>query len=107
MVDGLVRLMQSTDDFKGPVNLGNPQEISIFDLASRIVALSGSASKIEFHAATPEDPRRRCPDIGLACSELGWMPKTSLADGLKETIADVERRLHASRTPERLRQSAL
>jgi UDP-glucuronate decarboxylase len=89
LVDGLLRLM----DFQGPpeerglpVNLGNPREISILDLAKKIKDLTNSSSRIEFGPRPVDDPTRRCPDIGRARLMLGWEPRRSLEEGLKETI---------------------
>jgi len=86
LVDGLVRLMNSDDDLTGPVNLGTPQEITMRDLAARIVSLTGSRSPIRHEPLPPDDPRRRQPDITLAKGCLGWQPKVSLDKGLQQTI---------------------
>lgn len=86
ILQGLLKLVETRCDFTGPVNLGNPEEISIIKLASLIIELSKSNSKIE-HCFLPEDdPKRRKPDIQLAEKELGWKPKISLQDGLLRTI---------------------
>ena len=90
MVDGLIRLMETPDDVTGPVNLGNPVETTIGDLARRIVALTGSRSRVEFRPLPVDDPRHRRPDIGMAGSLLGWSPRTALDDGLVRTIAYFE-----------------
>jgi UDP-glucuronate decarboxylase len=87
LVDGLVRLMESGDDMTGPVNLGNPNEFTIRQLAEKVIALTGSRSKIESRPLPADDPRQRQPDISLAGSALKWAPKTQLEDGLKKTIA--------------------
>ena len=87
LVDGLVRLMASSDDFTGPVNLGNPAEFTIRQLAEKVIALTGSRSKIEARPLPADDPRQRQPDISLARSALGWTPKAQLDEGLKKTIA--------------------
>jgi UDP-glucuronate decarboxylase len=87
LVDGLVRLMESGDDMTGPVNLGNPNEFTIRQLAEKVIALTGSRSKIESRALPADDPRQRQPDISLAGSTLKWAPKTQLEEGLKKTIA--------------------
>jgi UDP-glucuronate decarboxylase len=87
LVDGLVRLMESGDDLTGPVNLGNPNEFTIRQLAEKVVALTGSRSKIEARPLPADDPRQRQPDISVARSALQWAPKTQLEDGLKKTIA--------------------
>jgi UDP-glucuronate decarboxylase len=87
MVDGLVRLMASPEDFTGPVNLGNPAEISIRALAEKVIGLTASRSTLTFLPLPADDPRRRCPDIGLARATLGWSPRVDLDEGLAATIA--------------------
>jgi UDP-glucuronate decarboxylase len=87
LVDGLMRLMATSGDVTGPLNLGNPDEITIRDLAEMIVRLTKSRARIESRPLPLDDPRQRCPDITKAKSLLGWQPKVPLADGLKETIA--------------------
>ncbi len=94
-VEGLVRLMDSPDDFVGPVNLGNPAEFTIRDLAARITGLTGSSSVIEVAPLPVDDPRQRCPDIALAQAELDWRPRVSLEDGLVPTIAYFREMLRA------------
>jgi UDP-glucuronate decarboxylase len=86
LVDGLVRLMETADDFTGPVNLGNPREFSILELAQRIIALTGSRSELIHRPLPQDDPRQRQPDIGLAKAALGWSPKVELDEGLAATI---------------------
>ena len=86
MVDGLVRLMETPDDVTGPVNLGNPHEIAIADIARRILALTGSKSELRFLPLPEDDPRQRQPDIGLARKVLRWEPATPLDLGLVKTI---------------------
>jgi UDP-glucuronate decarboxylase len=86
LIDGLMRLMASPADFTGPVNLGNPVEFTMRQLADRVLALTGSASKITHRPLPPDDPRQRRPDISLATSKLGWAPKTQLDEGLRPTI---------------------
>ena len=86
LVDGLIRLMGTADQVTGPINLGNPGEFTILELAKIVIELVGSKSKI-VHGAKPEDdPRQRKPDISKAAEVLGWAPKTDLLDGLKRTI---------------------
>ncbi len=86
LLDGFVRMMNNTEDFIGPVNLGNPGEFTIRELAETIVELIGSKSKL-IEAPLPEDdPTRRRPDITLAREKLGWEPKIQLREGLKKTI---------------------
>lgn len=87
MVDGLIRLMNNEEGVIGPVNLGNPVETSVLELAEMIVEMTGSRSKIARKELPPDDPMQRCPDIGLAYKLLGWFPKVSLKDGLDMTIA--------------------
>lgn len=87
LVDGLIRLMDSRDDVTGPMNLGNPDEFTIRGLAEAVIRLTGSKSNL-VHADLPEDdPRQRCPNIGLAQSTLNWSPSVQLETGLKKTIA--------------------
>lgn len=86
MIDGIIKLMDSSDDFTGPVNLGNPQEFSILELAKKIRLLTGSNSKIVFRSLPQDDPTQRRPDISLAKNKLGWEPKTPLDEGLRKTI---------------------
>ncbi|MBI3795762.1 MAG: SDR family oxidoreductase [Deltaproteobacteria bacterium] len=84
LVEGLLRLLRS--DYDGPVNMGNPQELSVLEFAHRIIALTGSRSRITFRPLPVDDPRVRQPDIALARRLLGWEPRVSLEDGLQETI---------------------
>jgi len=86
MVDGLIKLMNTPDDLTGPVNLGNPSEISILELVEKVLKITKSRSKIVYKPLPQDDPVRRCPDITLAKKRLGWQPKTNLEDGLKKTI---------------------
>ena len=86
LVDGLIGLMESPPDFTGPVNLGNPEEFTILELAKQVIALTGSKSKIVHRDLPGDDPRQRCPDIGLARRTLGWQPRVSLEPGLRKTI---------------------
>jgi dTDP-glucose 4,6-dehydratase len=85
LVDGIVRLVRS--DLAGPVNIGNPDEISVLDLARRIAALVGTEAPVRFVPRPEDDPTVRQPDITLARTELGWEPTVDLDDGLKRTIA--------------------
>jgi UDP-glucuronate decarboxylase len=93
LIRGLISLMASAPDFTGPVNLGNPNEISMRGLAEQILALTGSPSKLVFRPLPQDDPRQRQPDIGLARDQLQWQPSTTLEDGLRETIAYFKQRL--------------
>ena len=87
LIDGMVRLMNSRDGFTGPVNIGNPNEFTMLELAEAVLKQVGGASKLRFEPLPSDDPRQRQPDISLAKSELDWTPKVELEDGLKETIA--------------------
>ncbi|MFH0841626.1 MAG: UDP-glucuronic acid decarboxylase family protein [Bacteroidota bacterium] len=86
LIDGLIKLMDTPDTFTGPVNLGNPIEISVADLAEIIIRMTGSKSKIAFKPLPADDPKQRKPDIGLAKKELGWEPEVDLETGLAKTI---------------------
>jgi UDP-glucuronate decarboxylase len=87
LIDGLIRLMRSDAAITGPINLGNPNEISVRTLAEQVIALTGSKSKIVEKPLPEDDPRQRCPDIGQARAALGWTPSTELTDGLQRTVA--------------------
>jgi UDP-glucuronate decarboxylase len=87
LVEGLMRLMATPDEVTGPVNLGNPHEITVRELAERVIALCGENARIEKRPLPQDDPTRRCPDIGLAKRLLGWEPKVPLEDGLRRTVA--------------------
>lgn len=87
LIDGMVRLMSTDGNFTGPVNLGNPNEMTMLELADKIISLSNSRSEIEFRELPSDDPARRRPDIGLAMEELKWRPQVSLEEGLEKTIA--------------------
>ena len=95
LVDGLIRLMESPDDVSGPINLGNPSEFTIRELAEVIIDLTGSASKIEHRALPIDDPRQRKPDIRKALELLNWQPRLPLREGLVKTIAYFEDYLSA------------
>jgi UDP-glucuronate decarboxylase len=86
MVDGLIQMMNSTDDFYGPVNLGNPGEFTILQLAQMVIKLTKSKSKVQFQPLPADDPKQRKPDITLAKTKLGWTPKVDLEEGLISTI---------------------
>lgn len=86
LIDGLVAMMDGPADLVGPVNLGNPVEHSIAEIAETIIALCGSASRLTYLPLPEDDPRQRQPDISLARERLGWQPKVVLEDGLRETI---------------------
>jgi UDP-glucuronate decarboxylase len=87
LVDGLIGLMETPDEFTGPVNLGNPVEFTILELARKVIELTGSNSKIIHEPLPQDDPKQRKPDISLAKSQLQWEPKVTLEQGLKNTIA--------------------
>jgi UDP-glucuronate decarboxylase len=87
LVEGLMRLMATPDEVTGPVNLGNPHEITVRELAERVIALCGENARIEKRPLPQDDPTRRCPDITLAKKLLGWEPKVPLEDGLRRTVA--------------------
>ena len=87
LIDGIVRLMDAPDDVTGPMNLGNPTEFSIAQLAELVVKMTGAKSKIEFRPLPEDDPMQRCPDISFAKRALGWEPTIPLAKGLEATIA--------------------
>jgi UDP-glucuronate decarboxylase len=93
LIDGLIRMMNAPDDFIGPVNIGNPYEFTILELAEKVISLTGSTSKI-VHLPLPEDdPLQRQPNIHLAEERLGWVPKTQLDEGLVRTIAYFKNRI--------------
>ena len=98
MVDGCLKLMATSDEVTGPVNLGNPDEISVGELAEKVIALTGSKSKITYQSLPTDDPTQRCPDISLARRLLGWKPKISLEGGLKKTIDYFEKLVAEKRT---------
>jgi UDP-glucuronate decarboxylase len=87
LIDGMLRMMDTGEGFPGPVNLGNPDEFTMLELAENVIRLTGSRSKLVFKPLPQDDPRQRQPDISLAKDRLGWAPKVKLDDGLKETIA--------------------
>jgi len=86
LIEALIKLMETGDDFTGPVNLGNPAEISILELAYKVIELTSSKSKIAFKPLPCDDPIQRQPDISLAKKILKWQPKTNLDEGLMKTI---------------------
>lgn len=87
LVEGMIRLMNSRDGFIGPVNIGNPGEFTILELAKKVIELTGSKSKIVYKPLPSDDPMQRQPDISLAKKELDWEPKVNLEEGLLKTIA--------------------
>jgi UDP-glucuronate decarboxylase len=93
LIEGFVRLMESPSEITGPVNLGNPGEFSIRELAELAIEMTGSKSKLTFMSLPQDDPRQRRPDIALAERKLGWQPKVPLREGLEHTIAYFDRLL--------------
>jgi UDP-glucuronate decarboxylase len=86
MIEGLIRMMDTPDSFLGPINVGNPVEFSIIDLAETVIRMTKSSSKIVFKPLPQDDPVQRRPDISLAVEMLGWQPQINLEDGLLKTI---------------------
>ncbi|KHK03751.1 UDP-glucuronic acid decarboxylase family protein [Desulfovibrio sp. TomC] len=86
LIEAFIRLMDTPDDFTGPVNTGNPGEFTILELAKLVIEYTGSKSVIEYRPLPTDDPKQRRPDITLAKAKLGWEPKVALAEGLKKTI---------------------
>ncbi|HOY31264.1 MAG TPA: SDR family oxidoreductase [Bacteroidales bacterium] len=86
LIDGLIRMMKTSEDFIGPVNLGNPVEFTILELAQLVIELTQSKSKIVFYPLPSDDPLQRKPDISMAKSVLAWQPEIQLRDGLQKTI---------------------
>lgn len=86
LIEGMIRVMNTGDDFTGPVNIGNPREFSILELAEKVIKLTGSRSKITFKPLPHDDPKQRQPDISLAKEKLHWEPTVELEDGLKLMI---------------------
>jgi UDP-glucuronate decarboxylase len=87
LIEGMLRMMDSEAGFYGPVNLGNPGEFTMLELAEHVLRLTGSKSRLVHKPLPPDDPRQRMPDIAMARARLGWAPTVGLEDGLKETIA--------------------
>jgi UDP-glucuronate decarboxylase len=94
LVDGIIKMMNSRENFVGPLNLGNPAEFTILELAKKIIKLTDSKSNIIYKPLQEDDPKRRKPNIELAEKELKWKPKTQLDEGLKKTINYFERLLN-------------
>lgn len=86
LLSGLIGLMGSPDDFTGPVNLGNPREFTILELAEKVIELTGTRSRIVFNPLPADDPKQRQPDISLASEKLGWLPGIGLEEGLEKTV---------------------
>lgn len=96
LIEGFIRLMNTSDDITGPVNLGNQSEFTILELAEKIIELSGSSSEIQFDQLPEDDPRRRKPDITRAKELLAWEPVVELKNGLKDTILYFEKMMHGN-----------
>lgn len=105
LVDGFLRMMESPADLRGPVNLGNPVEITVRELAELVLEITGSRSRIVYRPLPVDDPRRRKPDIRLAQSRLGWTPQVPLREGLERTVVSFMRRLQRGRAPMATAQS--
>jgi UDP-glucuronate decarboxylase len=103
MIEAFIRLMDSPDDFTGPVNLGNHGEFTILELAERVIELTNSKSRIVFKPLPQDDPTQRQPDITLAREKLGWEPKIGLGEGLKQTIIYFENLLKGMPVPAKSR----
>ena len=106
LIEGWIRLMAAPDDVTGPINLGNPVETTVAELAHKIIDLTGSRSKIEHRPLPVDDPTQRCPDISRAKSLLGWEPKVPLETGLKKTIEYFDRLLGSNVAPAEARPVA-
>jgi UDP-glucuronate decarboxylase len=106
MIEGILRMMAAPDDITGPMNLGNPVETSVGDLARIVIDLTGSRSKIVHRPLPVDDPIQRCPDIAQAEAILGWRPQMALEPGLKRTIAYFDRLLGGTRSPRRRKSPA-
>lgn len=97
LIDGLMKLMESSEEFTGPVNLGNASEFTVLELAQKIIAITGSRSKFIFNTLPINDPQRRQPDLTLAKAELGYSTRVGLDEGLRKTIAYFEELLREER----------
>jgi UDP-glucuronate decarboxylase len=93
LIEGFVRMMNTEAGFAGPINMGNPNEFSMLELAEKVLQLVGGKSKLAYHPLPTDDPKQRQPDIALAIEKLGWTPKVHLEDGLKETVVYFRRLL--------------
>ena len=96
LIEGFVRMMATEKGVTGPINLGNPGEFTMLELAEKVIQLTGSKSKLVFMPLPTDDPKQRQPDITLAQENLGWEPKVDLEDGLKETVNYFKKLLHAA-----------
>jgi UDP-glucuronate decarboxylase len=93
LIEGFIRMMATPDEVTGPINLGNPHEITVRELAERVIAMTGAGSRLIYAPLPQDDPMQRCPDITLARKTLGWEPEVALEQGLGRTIAYFERLL--------------
>jgi UDP-glucuronate decarboxylase len=99
LVEAMLRMMDTPTDVTGPINIGNPNEFTIRELAEMVIELTGTKGKIRFEALPSDDPRQRQPDIAKAKQVLGWEPTTQLRDGLVKTIAYFDRLLSEGAMP--------
>jgi UDP-glucuronate decarboxylase len=86
LIDGLIKLMNSKEEITGPINLGNPQEVTMLELAQTIIEVTNSGSELQFTNLPSDDPLKRNPDISLAIQTLDWMPKVDLDAGIRRTV---------------------
>jgi UDP-glucuronate decarboxylase len=93
LIDGFIEMMNTKSDITGPINLGNPNEFTMLELAEKVIKLTGSKSKLDFKALPSDDPKQRKPDITLAQTELNWNPKIELEEGLQKTIENFKLRM--------------
>jgi UDP-glucuronate decarboxylase len=99
LIEGLMRLMATSPNVPGPINLGNPNELTIIELAEAVLSITGSKSRLENRPLPQDDPRQRRPDVSLAREKLGWQPHTQLCDGLTKTIEYFDLRLRRTAAP--------
>ena len=97
LIDGMIKMMENEQNFSGPVNLGNPQEFTILELAQKVIQYTDSKSKIIYKELPKDDPMQRKPDITLAKKELSWEPKVNLEEGLKKTISYFKKRIDSAK----------
>jgi UDP-glucuronate decarboxylase len=95
LIEGFLRLMGSDDSVSGPINLGNPGEFTMIELAEKVLRLTGSKSKLVYKPLPQDDPKQRCPDITKARQSLDWQPMIALDEGLARTVAYFRRALEA------------
>lgn len=100
LVEGMIRVMATEDSFTGPVNLGNPGEFSMLELAQKVISLTGSKSRIIFRPLPEDDPKMRRPDITLAKEKFNWQPKVSLEEGLEKTVEYFKYKLENEKVPQ-------